>query len=61
MRKTIPKTVTVTNSRVQMQFRLSSKTKERLRKEAARRQVSANYLIEQALDDSLTRWEKEKL
>jgi predicted HicB family RNase H-like nuclease len=49
------------DSRVQMQFRLASKVRERLRKEAARRQVSINFLMEKALDESLARWEKEKL
>ena len=49
------------DDRVQMQFRILPKNKDRLRKEATRRQVSTNYLIEKALDESLIKWEKEKL
>jgi predicted HicB family RNase H-like nuclease len=46
--------------RVQLQFRLSASLRERLRKEAQRRNVSANLLIERALEEGLTKWEKEK-
>jgi predicted HicB family RNase H-like nuclease len=45
---------------VQLQFRLSASLRERLRKEAQRRNVSANLLIERALEEGLTKWEKEK-
>jgi predicted HicB family RNase H-like nuclease len=46
---------------VQLQFRLQERTRDRLRAEAKRRNVSVNYLIEQALEERLTTWEKEKL
>jgi predicted HicB family RNase H-like nuclease len=49
------------DQRVQVQFRLSSGAKRRLRREADRRQVSTNFLIEKALDEALAKWEKEKL
>ena len=49
------------DGRVQMQFRISPENKERLRNEALRRQVSTNYLIETALAESMSRWEREKL
>lgn len=48
------------DERVQLQFRLPGSLRDRLRKEALRRNVSANFLIERALDESLTKWEKEK-
>lgn len=50
-----------TGERIQLQFRMSYKVRERLRKEAARRRVSVNYLIEKALEENLLKWEKEKL
>jgi predicted HicB family RNase H-like nuclease len=45
---------------VQLQFRLTAELRDRLRREADRRDVSVNFLIERALDDSVIRWEKEK-
>jgi predicted HicB family RNase H-like nuclease len=49
------------DGRVQLQFRLEPKLKEKLQKEAKRRQVSTNYLLETALEEALTKWAKEKL
>lgn len=45
----------------QMQVRLSTVVRERLRNEADRRAVSVNLLVERAIEDALTRWEKQKL
>lgn len=58
--KVPPKTL-INDERVQMQFRIMPKSRDRIRKEAARRQVSTNFLLEKAIDESLARWEKEKL
>ena len=49
------------DSRVQLQFRLNPKIKAQLKKEAERRQVSTNYLMETALEEALAKWTKEKL
>ena len=47
--------------RVQMQFRISPELQLRLNAEADRRFVSKNLLIERALENALTEWEKEDL
>jgi predicted HicB family RNase H-like nuclease len=49
------------DGRVQLQFRLTTDVRDRLRAEADRRAVSINFLIERALDEGLARWEKEKI
>jgi predicted HicB family RNase H-like nuclease len=46
--------------RVQLQFRLTADLRDRLRRQADRRAVSINYLIERALEEGVVRWEKEK-
>jgi len=49
------------DGRVQLQFRLSDELRNRLRSQAERRAVSVSFLIERAIEDGVTRWEKEKL
>jgi predicted HicB family RNase H-like nuclease len=56
----MPRAKEYVEERVQLQFRLSTDLRDRLRREADRRAVSINFLIERALDESVTRWEKEK-
>lgn len=56
----MPRAKEYVEERVQLQFRLSTDLRDRLRTEADRRAVSINFLIERALDESVTRWEKEK-
>ena len=51
----------VYDERVQLQVRFTPEDRERLEKEAARRGVSKNYLVERAVCEALDRWEKEKL
>ena len=48
-------------AQAQIQFRLDNALRRRLRAEAARRDVSVNYLIERTLVDGLAKWEKQKL
>jgi predicted HicB family RNase H-like nuclease len=62
-KKVAPKKTITTNGdgRVQLQFRLTTDVRDRLRAEADRRAVSINFLIERALDEGLARWEKEKI
>jgi predicted HicB family RNase H-like nuclease len=45
----------------QIQFRITSALRDRLHAEAERRTVSVNYLIERAVEESLTKWEKQRL
>lgn len=52
---------TAKEEQTQLQFRLSSVNKERLMKEAQRRAVSVNLLVERACVEALGRWEKQKL
>jgi predicted HicB family RNase H-like nuclease len=56
-----PKPTNGDDGRVQLQFRLTPDLRDRLRKEAERRDVSVNFLIERALEDGVSKWEKEKL
>jgi predicted HicB family RNase H-like nuclease len=51
----------VYDERVQLQVRFTPEDRERLEKEAERRGVSKNYLVERATCEALDRWEKEKL
>lgn len=46
--------------RVQLQVRFLPEDRERLEREAERRGVSKNYLVERAVCEALDRWEKEK-
>ena len=56
----MPRTKDYVDERVQLQFRLTESLRDRLRKEADRRAVSINFLIERALEESVLKWEKEK-
>lgn len=56
----MPRAKDYEDERVQLQFRLPESLRDRLREQADRRAVSVNYLIERALTESVTRWEKEK-
>jgi predicted HicB family RNase H-like nuclease len=56
----MPRTKDYVDERVQLQFRLTESLRDRLRKEADRRAVSINFLIERALEESVVKWEKEK-
>jgi predicted HicB family RNase H-like nuclease len=56
----MPRTKDYVEERVQLQFRLTESLRDRLRKEADRRAVSINFLIERALEEGVTKWEKEK-
>ena len=47
--------------RVQLNTRTQEATRDRLKVEADRRGVSVSYMVERALQESLVRWEKEKL
>jgi predicted HicB family RNase H-like nuclease len=47
--------------RVQLQVRFQAEDRERLEREAERRGVSKNYLVERAVCEALDRWEKEKI
>jgi hypothetical protein len=49
------------DEQVQVQFRAPAALRKRLYDEAARREVSVNYLIERAVIHALDRWEKDKL
>jgi len=48
-------------ARVQLNTRTQKRTRDRLKKQADRRGVSVSYMVERALQESLTRWEKEEL
>lgn len=48
------------NEQAQIQFRLPTALRDRLVKEANRRLVSINLLIERAIEQSLDAWEKQK-
>lgn len=48
-------------AQAQIQFRISTTLRDRLFKQAARRGVSVNYLIERALEDAMPKWEKQRL
>jgi len=56
----MPRAKEYVEERVQLQFRLSTDLRDRLRAQADRRAVSINFLIERALEESVLRWEKEK-
>lgn len=56
----MPRTKDYVEERVQLQFRLTESLRDRLRKEADRRSVSINFLIERSLEESVIKWEKEK-
>jgi predicted HicB family RNase H-like nuclease len=56
----MPKAREYVDERVQLQFRLSTDLRDRLRAQAERRAVSVNYLIERAIEESVTKWEKER-
>jgi predicted HicB family RNase H-like nuclease len=45
----------------QVQFRCPQELRTRLADEARRRTVSMNYLIQRALEESLTKWERQRL
>jgi predicted HicB family RNase H-like nuclease len=49
------------SERVQLNTRTSDKTRLRLKKQADRRGVSVSYMVDRALQESLERWEAEKL
>lgn len=51
----------VDSKQTQVSVRLPTALRERLQKEAARRTVSLSLLIQTALEESLTKWEKQKL
>lgn len=50
-----------TEEQVQIQCRLYTSTRDRLFAEAERREVSVNYLVENSIEQSLTKWESQKL
>jgi predicted HicB family RNase H-like nuclease len=56
----MPKAREYVDERVQLQFRLSTDLRDRLRAQAERRAVSVNYLIERAIEDAVVKWEKER-
>jgi hypothetical protein len=60
-KRVVKRPTAVVDSRVQLQFRLSADTRDRIKAESIRRGVSVNYLIEQAITEKLSQWEKEKL
>jgi hypothetical protein len=60
-KRVVKRPAAAVDSRVQLQFRLSADTRDRIKAESIRRGVSVNYLIEQAITEKLTQWEKEKL
>jgi len=41
--------------------RTQKRTRDRLKRQADRRGVSVSYMVERALQESLTRWEAEEL
>ena len=47
--------------RVQLNTRTQKRTRDRLKRQADRRGVSVSYMVERALQESLTRWEAEEL
>lgn len=47
------------DDRVQIQFRLTTSLRDRLKNQADERMVATNFLIEKALEESLAKWEKE--
>ena len=49
------------DEQAQLSVRLPAVLRERLQQEAARRTVSINLLVQRALEESLTKWEKQKL
>ena len=56
-----PRTEEPAEKQAQIQLRLRVKTRKRLRAEAARREVSVNFLGERAIEQALDVWEKQKL
>jgi hypothetical protein len=50
-----------TDDRVATQFRLPAEMRERLEREAARRDVSINWLITRAVERALPAWEEQEL
>lgn len=51
----------IKGTRVQLNTRTQKKTRDRLKRQADRRGVSVSYMVERALQESLTRWEEEEL
>jgi predicted HicB family RNase H-like nuclease len=49
------------DDQAQLSIRVPVMLRERLQKEAARRTVSLNLLAQRALEECLTKWEKQKL
>lgn len=49
------------DDRVQIQIRIDPKLLQRLKKEALRRCVSKNLLVERAIEEALNTWEGESL
>ena len=49
------------DEQAQLSIRVPVMLRERLQKEAARRTVSLNLLAQRALEESLVKWEKQKL
>jgi predicted HicB family RNase H-like nuclease len=56
----MPRAKDYVEERVQLQFRLTTDLRDRLRVQADRRAVSVNYLIERAIEDAVVKWEREK-
>jgi predicted HicB family RNase H-like nuclease len=56
----MPRAKDYIDERVQLQFRLTTDLRDRLRTQADRRAVSVNYLIERAIEDAVVKWEREK-
>lgn len=57
----MPRPKVYNKERIQMQVRLPAMVSKRLEKEAARRVVSKNFLVERAIAEALERWESEAL
>jgi hypothetical protein len=53
----MPRPTIYDEDRVQIQFRLPTGLRDRLRKQSEVRMVAVNFLIEKALEDALTTWE----
>jgi predicted transcriptional regulator len=56
----MPRPKVYKNERIQIQIRLTTATRRRLEKQAAKRLVSKNLLAERAIEEALDRWEAEK-
>ena len=49
------------DEQAQLNLRVPAILRERIQKEATRRTVSVNLLAQRALEEALTKWEKQKL